>query len=224
MSAEPSVAVPPPPQAAARSRTTRASPARSVRCFIEKAPFAADSSRCPARGQYSIDQTERLREALFAERDLTVGDRVDGGRNAVAEASQLARAEDDLPDAHTAAAKDKVVRPELRHLQLCLLDQEQVLDRLGKRAEPVLRRGLQLAQLVLRLGEREPAVQVDLQRLRADVIRRHVGVDACVHTHRARSDAPLSRQLGNRFGKELDVELEAERRDMARLLVTKQIA
>jgi hypothetical protein len=35
--------------------------------FMENAPLAADSSRCLARGQYSIDQSERLRETLFAQ-------------------------------------------------------------------------------------------------------------------------------------------------------------
>src|ERR671927_531257 len=99
MSFEPRVAVPPPPHAARRSTTTRASAARNVRCFMEKPPFAADSSRCPAGGQYSIDQSERLRKTVLAERDLTVRDRVDRSRHTVPERPQLTRAQDDLPDA-----------------------------------------------------------------------------------------------------------------------------
>jgi hypothetical protein len=34
---------------------------------MENAPFAADSSRCLTRGQYSIDQSKRLRETLLAQ-------------------------------------------------------------------------------------------------------------------------------------------------------------
>src|SRR5438270_129774 len=82
------------------------------------------------------------------------------------------------PDGRTAAAEDEVVGAETGELELRLLDREQVLDRLRQRTEPVLRRDAQLVQLVLRLRQGDPAVQVDLQRLGADVGSRDVRVDA----------------------------------------------
>src|ERR671930_686036 len=147
----------------------------------KKAPFAAESSRCPARGEYSIDQPQRLWEAFLPERDLAVRDSVDGGRDAIAQRPQLAGAEDDLAHARAPAAEDEVIRSQLRELQLRLLDQEEVLDRLRERPVAVLRRRLQLPQLVLGLGQGEAPVQVDLQRLGRDVIGRDVRIDACVH-------------------------------------------
>src|SRR5919204_1265459 len=132
-------------------------------------------SRCLARGEYSIDQSQRLWKALLAQRDLTVGHGVDGGRHLVAHGAELTRAEHDLTDARAPAAEDEVIGSEPGELQLRLLDQEQVLDRLRQRAESVLGRSLELAQLVVGLGQREAPVQIDLQRLRPDVVRGHVG-------------------------------------------------
>ena len=57
-------------------------------------------------------------------------------------------------------------------------------------------------------------MQVDLERLRLDVLRRHVRVDARVDADRPRGDAPLARKLRYRLGEHLDIELEAERGDM----------
>src|SRR5439155_1184009 len=122
------------------------------------------------------------------------------------------------------AAKHEIVRTRARKLELRLLDQEEVLDRLRQRAEPVLGRSLQLTQLVLALGQREPAMQIDLQRLGGDVLHRDVGIDACVDAHRTRGDAALAGELRYRFGEHLYVELEAEGRDMSRLLVAQQVA
>src|SRR5919201_3933152 len=87
-------------------------------------------SRCLARGEYSIDQPQRLWKTLLAQGSFAVGDGVDGGRDAIPHSAQLAGAEDDLADARTSAAEDEVVRAERRQLQLRLLDQEEVLDRL----------------------------------------------------------------------------------------------
>src|SRR5205085_6950703 len=176
-----------------------------------------------ARGEYSIDQPERLRKTLLPQGDLPVRDSVDSGRDAVSQRAQLTGAEDELAHARAAATEDEVVRAQLRQLELRLLDQEQVLDWLRERAEPVLGRRLQLAQLVLRLREREPAMEVDLQRLRADVVGRHVRVDTCVDPDRARDDAALPAQLRDRFGEQLDVELEAESGDVTGLLVAEQV-
>src|SRR5688572_32765924 len=82
-SSGPSAAVPVPPQPAATSASVVS--ARKASRVMEKAPFAAFSSRCPARGQYSIDQSERLGKTFLAHADLAAGDRVDGGVDAAAE-------------------------------------------------------------------------------------------------------------------------------------------
>src|SRR5207249_2744760 len=96
-------------------------------------------------------------------------------------------------------------------LQLRGLNREQVADRLWQWSEAVDRRRLELGELVLRLGEHEPPVQVDLLRLGRDVLRRHVGVDPRVDPNRAGSDPPFARELGDGLTEQLDVELEAER-------------
>ena len=141
------------------------------------------------------------------------------------ELAQLVRAEHDRPDGRAAAAEDEVVGAEPRELQLRLLDREQVLDRLGQRAVAVLDRRLELAQLVLVLDEREPAVEVDLERLGRDVAR------PARTRRRARRRAPgraASRrwpgELGDGLVQHLDVELEAERGDVAGLLGAEQVA
>src|SRR5919198_4919939 len=100
-------------------------------------------SRCLARGEYSIDQPQRLWKSLLAQRDLAVRDRVDRGGDAVAERAQLAGPEHELADAGAAPAEDEVISAEASQLQLRLLDEEEVLDRLGQRAVPVLRRDLE---------------------------------------------------------------------------------
>ena len=67
-------------------------------------------------------------------------------------------------------------------------------------------------------------MQIDLQRLRGDVARRHVRVDADVDPDRPRRDPLLARQLGDDLLQHLDVELEAERGDVAGLLGAEQVA
>ena len=67
-------------------------------------------------------------------------------------------------------------------------------------------------------------MQVDPHRLRVDVRVRHVGVDAGVHAHGPGRRPPLARELGDRLAEQLDVELEPERRDMARLLGAQEVA
>src|SRR5581483_8188309 len=89
---------------------------------------------------------------------------------------------------------------------------------------PVIERGGELAQLVVRLREREPAVDVDAQRLGADVLLRDVRVDASVDADRTGGDAPLALELGHRLVQQLDVELEADGGDVARLLGTEKLA
>src|SRR6266540_828875 len=221
-SSVPKVALEVPPQPAARS-ASKANAKRPSR-FMEKAPFAADFSRCLARGQYSIDQSKRLREAFLTQTHLAVGRRVDGGIDAQSQVAQLRRAEHHLPHARLAATEDEVVGARAGELELCLLDQEQILDGLGKRTEAVLRGGLKLPQLVLVVGEGEPTVQVDLQRLGGDVVGGHVRIHACVDPDRTHRDAPLAGQLRDRFRQELDIQLEAECGDVTGLLVAEQVA
>ena len=52
----------------------------------------------------------------------------------------------------------------------------------------------------------------------------HVRVDARVHADRPRGEAPLARELGDDLVQHLDVELEAERGDVAGLLGAEQVA
>src|SRR6185437_9086446 len=109
-------------------------------------------------------------------------------------------------------------------LQLRVGDREQVLDWVRERPVAILERGAELAELVVGLREREPAMEVDPERLGADVAGRHVRVDARVDPDRARRRPALARQLGDRLVQELDVELEAERGYVAGLLGAEQIA
>src|SRR6266542_4730903 len=89
-----------------------------------------------------------------------------------AQRAQFARAQNELPHACATATVDEVIGPERRELQLRLLNREEVFHRLGNVAVTILDRRVQLAQLVLRLGKRKTAVEVDLQRLGRDVTGR----------------------------------------------------
>src|SRR5664279_5723400 len=77
--------------------------------------------------------------------------------DAASELSQLLGAEDEPADSRLPAAEDEVVGAEDGHLDLRLLDREEVRDRLRQRPEAVFERGLELAELVLGLREGEPA-------------------------------------------------------------------
>src|SRR5262249_32318583 len=136
------------------------------------------SSRGLTGIQDSIDQPDRLRKSVLApQTDLSGSNRVHGGVDPATQLAQLARAEHELADGRLAAPEDEVVGPEARHLDLRLLDREEVLDRLGERPVAVLERRLKLAQLVFGLREREPAVDVDSERLGADVLLRDIRID-----------------------------------------------
>ena len=74
------------------------------------------------------------------------------------------------------------------------------------------------------LDEREPAVQVDLERLGRDVRGGDERVDARVDPDRPDRGAGLPGELGHGLVEHLDVELEAERRDVTRLLGAEQVA
>ena len=176
----------------------------------------------------SIDQLERpARTRPAAQRHLALArscrPRCRRGR---AQLAQLAGAEHERPDRRAAAAEDEVVGAEPRELRASPPG-----SRTGSRPAPAAARSgprvaaSQLAQLVLRLGEREAAVQVDLERLGGDVARP-------ARTRRpARRPAPAAAasrrwpgQLGDRLVQHLDVELEAERGDVAGLLGAEQVA
>src|SRR5262249_13068146 len=64
----------------------------------------------------------------------------------------------------------------------------------------------------------------DLERVRGDVAGRDVRVDAGVHAHRPCGEAPRARQLRDDLVEHLDVQLESERGDVARLLGAEQVA
>ena len=110
----------------------------------------------PTGNHDSIDQVDRSLERLRALGDLAPRSRVHGGVGHVPERAQLGRAEHERPDGGAAAAVDEVVGAEPRQLQLRLLDREQVLDRLRDGPVTVLQCGVQLAQLVVRLGKGQP--------------------------------------------------------------------
>src|SRR5207245_7542665 len=148
---------------------------------------------------------------------------VAGGRDAAPELLQLAWTEDELPHRRLPAAEDEVVRPEAGNLDLRLLECEEVLDRLRQRPVPVLERRLELAQLVLGLGEGEAPVDVDPQRLGRHVLLGNVGVDPGVDAHRADGDAPLALELRDRLVQHLDIELEADGGDVSGLLCAEEL-
>src|SRR4249919_3991043 len=107
---------------------------------MEKAPFAADSSRCLTRGQYSsdarrvrspapqmtrlgerlrtscthglegVDKAERRREAFLSQAHLVARPRVHRGVDMATEIAQLLGAEHHLAHARLASAEDEVVR------------------------------------------------------------------------------------------------------------------
>ena len=84
----------------------------------------------------------------------------------------------------------------------------------------------QLDQLGVLARARDPAVHVDLRLLVRDVVRGHVRVDVDVQAHRlGRFRTVLLRiHLAHGLVEHLHVELEAERRDVAGLLVAEQVA
>src|SRR5919108_5310410 len=221
---------PPPPHPAAASAMSAAGTVKSRKRLMEKAPSAADASRCLARFEYSSDERDRPPESVsflvagLAERDLPLRARVHGGIETPAQLRELVGAEHERADCRPPTAEDQVVGPQPRELQLRVLDREQVLDRLRHGPEAVLRRRVQLSQLVVGLRERDASVEVDLERLGSDVF----GGDVCVHARidpdRARRQAALAGELRDRLRQQLDVELEPDRGHVPGLLGPEEIA
>ena len=83
---------------------------------------------------------------------------------------------------------------------------------------------MELAQLLIGRGQGEPSVEIDLQRLRRDVVRRHVRVDACVDAYRARDEPLAAGELLDSFVQQVNVELEADGGHVAGLLPAEQLA
>src|SRR3954447_2870977 len=174
--------------------------------------------------QDSIDEPKCLRKSILAPKSyFGISYGVDRRVDAIPEPLELARPEHEPADGRLAAAEDEVVRAEARELDLRLLDREEVLHGLRQRAVPIFERRLQLAQLVLRLRKRESPVHVDAQRLGSDVLLRHERIDARVDADGPRRDAVLALQFRHGFVQQLDVELEADRRDVAGLLGAEQL-
>src|SRR4249919_571915 len=180
------------------------------------------------RGQTGLDdsigQLERVIEAVDSQGDLALLRRVDHRRRRSHECAHLGGAEGERADGHATASEHEVVGTEGRELQLRLLDREQVPDRLRERAVAVLGRRDELAELVLVLRERDPPMEVDLERLRRHVRCGDVGVDSRVDPYRPCRDPSPARELRDRLVEHLDVELEPERGDVTRLLGAEEVA
>src|SRR4029077_13628625 len=131
-----------------------------------------------ARVQDSIDQFDGLGYFLLpAHAYFLLRRDVHGRFRAVAELAQLARAEHQPPDRRLSALEDEIVGAEERDLDLRLLDPEEILDGFGDRSVPILELSLKLPQPALGFREREPAVDVDAERLGVDIRGGDIGVD-----------------------------------------------
>ena len=81
-----------------------------------------------------------------------------------------------------------------------------------------------VAELREALRPRDAPVRVDLGGLVGDVLRRHVRGHRHLDAHRRRDRGLLALQLVHRLLQHLRVHLEADRRDVAALLVAQQVA
>ncbi len=113
----------------------------------------------------SSEQLESFGEPLAPSGQLTLGRGIYGARHGDTDIGNVFSAQEQGSDGHPARLEDEVVGPGRSELQLRFLDREQVLDGLGRSAVAVLERRVDLAELVVRDGERQPPVDIDLQRL-----------------------------------------------------------
>src|SRR5918992_2712778 len=148
-----------PPQPAAANVMTHAV-SRAVSLRVEMLIGIPGGLCGQSEFQDSIDQRECRLKTVGAPGDLAAVARVDRSVRVAAQLTELSRAEDKGTDRCAAAAEHEVVGAEPGELELRFLDPEEVLDRLWNRTVPILQRGVELAELVLGLGESEPAVQV----------------------------------------------------------------
>src|SRR3954454_8815388 len=124
------------------------------------------------------------------------------------------------PERHRASAR-------LAELDARLLQRQEVLERLGERAEAVLELLAQRLQLGDLARPGDAPVDVDLRLLVGDVVGGHVRVDVDVEAHGLRlvlAREPLALARAHGLVEHRHVELEAERRDVAGLLVAEQVA
>src|SRR3954451_7002490 len=173
-----------------------------------------DHCRKAVLGGVGNSQRE-LRLARFVER---LGD-------LLLEALRPLGVEIDRRDREPAAAERHRAGPRLAELDARLLERDEVLERVGDRAEAVLELLAQSAELGDFAGARDAPVDVDLRLLVGDVVGRHVGVDVDVEAHGLRlvmSREALALARPDRLVEHAHVQLEAERRDVARLLVAEQ--
>src|SRR4051812_5248828 len=124
------------------------------------------------------------------------------------------------PERHRASAR-------LAELDARLLQRQEVLERLRERAEAVLELLAQRLQLGDLARPGDAPVDVDLRLLVGDVVGGHVRVDVDVEAHGLRlvlAREPLALARAHGLVEHRHVELEAERRDVAGLLVAEQVA
>ena len=138
---------------------------------------------------------------------------------------QLPRAEHEPADGRLAAAEDEVVGAELGELDLRLLDREEVLHRLRERPVAVLEARLR-APAARPRSRRAPAgggCRSAAPPTRRTSAGTYASMRASTRTGRA-TTRRCALQLGDRLVEQLDVELEADSGDVARLLGAEQLA
>src|SRR3954470_7636026 len=131
----------------------------------------------------------------------------------------------DRRDGEPAAAERHRPRPGLAELDARLLERDEVLERVGDRAEAVLELLAQRPELGDLARARDAAVHVDLRLLVRDVVGGDVRVDVDVEAHGL--GLVLGRRAipgADRLVEHAHVQLEPERRDVAGLLVAEEVA
>src|SRR4051794_11452204 len=131
----------------------------------------------------------------------------------------------DRRDGEPAAAERHRPRPGLAELDARLLERDEVLERVGDRAEAVLELLAQRPELGDLARARDAAVHVDLRLLVRDVVGGDVRVDVDVEAHRLGLVLGRCAVAGaDRLVEHAHVQLEPERRDVAGLLVAEEVA
>src|SRR4029077_18666767 len=127
--------------------------------------------------------------------------------------------------AEPAAAQLDAPRPRQAQLDAGALQGHQVLRLDRRRCEAVAQLVAERAQVARGAGGDDAPVHIDLCRLEGDERGWQVGVDWDVEAQRLQRLLPFSRGgFGYSLVDHLAVELEADRGDVPRLLVTEQVA
>ena len=106
----------------------------------EKAP-----SGCPAHIEDSSESGSPPRNPSLLIESSRRSFMYDRRRDGLANVAHILGAEQQRPDGEAAVAEHRVVGADLGEPQPCLLQREEVLDRLRRRAVPILDRGVELA-------------------------------------------------------------------------------